>query len=203
MSASPIGSTASQNILVIGGLLVALGYLFWMCNALAPEVVPGSSNVTISYASLLNYGIATLLLAVGVTALVRSRTFRGASRVGGWLLVAGFLLWAVGAVTGPMPFRLPWWFLHLSPLCIIFGSALFGIGGFTAGLVNRSGVLLVTVGGALGMLLIDGPELLWDITGIDLAPSTVWRVLGYLLLLVFGLGWIILGRSRASAYVRR
>jgi hypothetical protein len=62
--------------------------------------------------------------------------------VGGWLLVAGFLLWAVGAVTGPMPFRLPWWFLHLSPPCIIFGSALFGIGAYTAGLVNRSRVLL-------------------------------------------------------------
>jgi hypothetical protein len=70
VSAPPNGSTASQNILVVGGLLIALGYLFWMCNALAPEVVPGPSNVTISYASLLNYGIATLLLAVGVTALV-------------------------------------------------------------------------------------------------------------------------------------
>jgi hypothetical protein len=53
------------------------------------------------------------------------------------------------------------------------------------------------------MLLIDGPELLWDITGVDLAPSIAWRVLGYLLLLVFGLGWIIVGQSRASAYVRR
>ena len=53
------------------------------------------------------------------------------------------------------------------------------------------------------MLLIDGPELVWDITGIDLAPGTVWHVLGYVLLLVFGVAWIILGRSRATASARR
>jgi hypothetical protein len=154
-----------------------------------------SSNTTVSYASLLCYGVATVLLAVGVTLLVRGGPFRGASRVGGWLLVTGFILWAFGAVTGPMPFRVPWWFLHLSPLCIMFGSALFGIGAYARGLVSPSGAWLVGVGGALGMLLIDGPELVWDTTAIDLAPGTVWRVVGYILLLLFGIGWIILGRS--------
>jgi hypothetical protein len=94
--------------------------------------------------------------------------------------------------------------LHLSPLCVLFGSALFGLGAYATGLVNRSGSLLVAVGGALGMLLIDGPQLVWDIAAVDVSPGTVWHVLGYvLLLLLFGLGWIIVGRSPLFANLRQ
>src|ERR1043166_5612929 len=112
MSARIVGSTASQNALAIGGLLLALGYLFWTCNALAPQLVPGASDATVSYASLIVYGIATLLLAIGVLALIRGRSLRGFSRLGGLLLVIGFLLWAFGAALGPTPVQLPWWFVQ-------------------------------------------------------------------------------------------
>src|SRR5437764_12492890 len=124
MSARLVRSTASQNALVVGGLLLALGYLFWTCNALAPRVVPGASEATVAYASLIVYGIATLLLAIGMLALVLGRPFRGFGRVGGWLLVVGFLLWALGAALGPTPVQLPWWFVHLSPIAVLIGSAL-------------------------------------------------------------------------------
>src|SRR5881296_72722 len=150
MSARLVAFLASQNSLAAGGLLLALGYFFWTCNVLAPQLVPGSSNAIVSYASLVNYGIAALLRAVGVTALVRGRTLGGPALIGAWLLVAGFLLWALGAVSGLMPFRLPWWFQHLSPLCIMVGSALFGLGAYATALVHRLAALLVGAGGGLG-----------------------------------------------------
>jgi hypothetical protein len=202
MSARLVGSTASQNAVAVGGLLLAAGYLFWTCNALAPQLVPGASNATVSYGSLIVYGIATLLLAIGVLALIRGRPFSGFSRFGGLLLVVGFLLWAFGAALGPTPIQLPWWFVQLSPLAVLIGSALFGPGAYSSQLVNRSAALLIGVGGTLGMLLIEGPELLWQITGVDLAPGLLWHALGFLLLMLFGVGWVVIGRSRAPTGVR-
>ena len=199
MSAQPSRLWISQAIIILGGILIAFGYLFWTGNALVPNLLPAPPDSPILTASLINFGIATLLLALGLTALILGRRLRGTLRLGGWLLVAGFLLWALGAVTGFMPVRLPWWFVHFSPLCILFGSALFGAAAYGSTIFSRWGALLVGLGGAIGMLLIDGPELVWDITGVDLAPGTVPHALGYLLLLAFGLGWIILGRTRPLA----
>ncbi len=45
-------------------------------------------------------------------------------------------------------------------------------------LVNISAALLIHVCGTLGISLNDGPELLWQITGIDLAPGLLWLHLG-------------------------
>jgi hypothetical protein len=183
----------------MGGILIAFGYLFWTGNALAPSLLPAPPDSPILTASLITFGVATLLLALGLTALILGCRLSGTLGLGGWLLVAGFLLWALGAVTSFLPVRLPWWFVHFSPLCILVGSAVFAAAAYGSTTFNRWGALLVGLGGAVGMLLIDGPELVWDTTGVDLAPGTVPHALGYLLLLAFGLGWIILGRARPLA----
>jgi hypothetical protein len=179
------------STMIVGGALVALGYLFWTGNSLVPDILAAPSDGPVIVISLANYLVASLLLAAGLVVFRSQVKLEGAPAVGRWLLVGGFLLWALGAALAFSPWQLPWWFPHLSPLLIIVGSALFAAVAYRWSQLSG---LLIAAGGCIGMLLVDGPELLWDIARVDVAFGPVVHAIAFLLLFAFGVGWIILGR---------
>lgn len=114
--------------------------------------------------------------------------------IGGWLLVAGFLLWALSTLATLSLLVLPWWASDLDQIALAIGSVLFGLATLDAGVLPGAAALLLVVGGLVGLLPTSVPDLLFLGAGIDVstAPAAV-RTLGYVALVVFGLAWAWLG----------
>jgi hypothetical protein len=190
--------------MILGGALVVFGYLFWVGHGLAPGWPPVTPEGPVDVLSIANYGIDALLLAVGLATLLLpslSGRLSGSGVVGGWLLVSGFGLWTLGAGLSFSPVRLPWWFIQLSPILIMLGSPLFGAAALLARVVPPAGPVLVGVFGLIGMALIEGPELAWGLTGIDVQAGIVVHILAFLALVLFGVGWVLLGSETWRGYL--
>jgi len=181
--------------ILVGGLLVALNYLFWTASGVAPDRISAQPNTLGGELVLLAIGAGTLLLTLGLPTLMQRQRRRLGQMgvVGGWLLVFGFLLWALAALAGTSLVELPLWAGMLDQVLVVIGSVLFGLASYEAGVLPRWAGLGVAVCGLIGLLPSALPDLLFFLAGVDLNPGDALREIGYLALLVFGLAWAWLG----------
>jgi hypothetical protein len=190
-----MGQRLAGLAVVVGGALLALNYLFWTGNGLAPDRINAAPDGPAGMLVLVTIGLGTLLLTLGMPTLMQ-RQYRRLTHTGvfgGWLLVFGFLLWAVGALAGPSILVFPWWLGEADQVMVTVGSVLFGVASYRAGVLPRGAALVVAICGLLGLLPSALPDLLFFLAGIDLNPGAAFRVLGFVALLLFGLGWVRLG----------
>ena len=181
---------------LVGGVLVALNYLFWTGNGLAPDRISAEPNTFGGQLVLLAIGGGTLLLTLGMPTLMqRQRRLGQTGVVGGWLLVFGFLLWALAALAGTSLLELPLWVGMADQVLVVIGSVLFGVASYEAGALPRWGALGVAIFGLVGLLPSAVPDLLFFLAGVDVNTGEALREMGYLALLLFGLAWAWLGYS--------
>jgi hypothetical protein len=192
-----MGPRVAALALMLGGALVGLTYVFWTANGLAPDVVtapaPSSPLGTLLLGGL---GIGALLLTVGLpTLMARQKRQAGTlGDLGGWLVLVGFLVWAVSVLAGPSVVALPPWVLDADQVLLVIGAVLFGLASFDAGVLPGAAALLVAVTGILGLLPTALPDLLSFATGGEVfAGPVALRLVGYMALILFGVAWAWLG----------
>lgn len=192
-----MGPRVAAFALMLGGALVGLTYLFWTANGLAPDLVtappPSSPIGTLLVAGV---GVGALLLTLGMpTLMARQQGTAGTlAEVGGWLVLVGFLVWAVSVLAGPSVVAVPPWVLDADQVLLAIGAVVFGLASFDAGVLPGAAALLVALTGVIGLLPTALPDLLsFGFGGEVFAGPAALRVLGYLALVVFGLGWAWLG----------
>lgn len=192
-----MGPRVAALALMVGGALVGLTYVFWTVNGLAPDALtapaPSSPLGTLLVAGV---GVGALLLTVGVpTLMARQQRQAGTlGDVGGWLVLIGFLVWAVSVLAGPSVVALPPWVLDADQVLLAIGSALFGLASFDAGVLSGRAALLVALTGMVGLLPTALPDLLsFALGGEVFAGPAALRIVGYMALIVFGLAWAWLG----------
>ena len=180
---------------LLGGLLVALNYLFWTGNGLAPDRISAEPNTLGGQLVLLAIGGGTLLLTLGLPTLMQRQHRRLGQMgvVGGWLLVFGFLLWALAALAGTSLLELPLWVGMADQVLVVIGSVLFGLASYEAGVLPRWAALGVAICGLVGLLPSALPDVFFFLAGVDVNPGDALREIGYLALLLFGLAWSWLG----------
>ena len=200
-----MGSRWAGLAAAVGGGLVVVNYLFWTANGVAPDRLPAGPGTPAGAFTLAAIGGGTLLLTLGLPTLMQRqrRSLSEAGVVGGWMLVGGFLLWALGALAGPSVLVLPWWVGETDQLLVAVGSVLFGLASAAAGVLPRWAALLVGVCGLVGLLPSAGPDLLFFVLGLGVAPGVGVRTLGYAALALFGVGWVGLGYAVWTARQRR
>ena len=192
-----MGPRVAALALVLGGALVGLTYVFWTANGLAPEVVaapsPSSPLGTLLVAGV---GVGALLLTLGIPTLMarQQRNAGTLGQIGGWLVLVGFLVWAVSVLAGPSVIALPPWVLDADQVLLAIGSVLFGLASFDAGVLSAGAALLVAVAGLVGLLPTALPDLLsFGLGGEVFAGPAALRIIGYVALIAFGLAWAWLG----------
>jgi hypothetical protein len=190
-----MGNRLAGLAVLVGGVLVALEYLFWTGNGLAPDRISAQPNTPGGQLVLLVIGGGTLLLTLGLPTLMQrqGRRLGQMGVVGGWLLVFGFLLWALAALAGTSLVELPLWVGLADQVLVVVGSVLFGLASHAAGVLPRRAALGVAVCGLVGLLPSALPDLLFFLVGVDLNPGEAVREIGYLALLLFGVAWAGLG----------
>jgi hypothetical protein len=192
-----MGPRVAALALMLGGVLVGLTYVFWTANGIAPDVLtappPSSPLGTLLVAGV---GLGALLLTVGVPTLIarQQRQAGTLGDLGGWLVLVGFLVWAVSVLAGPSVVALPPWVLDADQVLLAIGSVLFGVATFDAGVLSGSAALLVAVTGLVGLLPTALPDLLsFALGGEVFTGPPALRIVGYVALVVFGLAWAWLG----------
>ena len=190
-----MGNRLAGLAVLVGGALVALEYLFWTGNGLAPDRISAQPNTPVGQLVLLAIGAGTLLLTLGLPTLMQRQRRRLGQMgvVGGWLLVFGFLLWALAALAGTSLIELPLWVGLADQVLVVIGSVLFGLASYAAGVLPRWAALGVAICGLIGLLPSALADLLFFLVGVDLNPGEALREIGYLALLLFGLAWARLG----------
>ena len=188
-----------------GGALLAVNYLFWIGNGISPDRVPAGPESPSLRLAVAAVALATVLLAIGLAMLLRYAPARlgRAGEFGGWLLVVGFLFWALGAVASFLPVVLPRSLVLATPFLTAIGSGFFGLAGARAAVLP--GWVAVAVGGLgpLGLAVFAVPELVWGLAGLDVTPAVQVRVMAYAALLVFGAGWVGVGHAASSCRAAR
>jgi hypothetical protein len=191
-----MGQRTAALSLVVGGALLALEYLFWTVESLTPDRVTAPPGSVTSTLVLLAVGSGALLLTLGVpTLMARQRRRAGVlGATGGWLLVVGFLLWTLSILGSLSILGLPWWLPDADQVMLALGAALFGLASYAASILPARAALLVAIGGLVGMLPAAIPDLLFFGAGVDVgAGSGPLRTIGYVALVLFGVGWAWLG----------
>jgi hypothetical protein len=192
-----MGPRVAALALMLGGALVGLTYVFWTANGLAPDILaapPPSSPLGLLLVA--GVGVGALLLTLGVpTLMARQRRQAGMlGALGGWLVLVGFLVWAVSVLAGPSVVALPPWVLEADQVVLAIGSVLFGLVSLDAGVLSARAALLVALAGLVGFLPTALPDLLsFAFGGEVFAGPAALRIVGYVALIVFGLAWAWLG----------
>ena len=192
-----MGPRVAALALMLGGALVGLTYVFWTANGLAPDLLTAPTPSSLLGTLLVGgVGLGALLLTLGVpTLMARQQRQAGTlGAIGGWLVLVGFLVWAVSVLAGPSVVALPPWVLDADQVLLAIGSVVFGLASFDAGVLSGRAALLVALAGIVGLLPTALPDLLsFGVGGEVFAGPAALRVIGYVALIVFGLAWAWLG----------
>jgi hypothetical protein len=194
-----MGPRVAALALMLGGALVALTYVFWTANGLAPDTLPAPAPSSPLGALLVaGVGVGALLLTLGMPTLMASQRRRAGTlgAVGGWLVLVGFLLWAVSVLAGPTVVAVPPWVLDADQVVLAIGSVVFGLASLDAGVLPGRAALLMAVAALVGLLPTAVPDLLvFGSGGQVFAGPAALRIVGFVALIVFGLAWSWLGYS--------
>ena len=192
-----MGPRVAALALMLGGALVGLTYVFWTANGLAPDLLTAPTPSSLLGTLLVGgVGLGALLLTLGVpTLMARQQRQAGTlGDLGGWVVLIGFLVWAVSVLAGPSVVALPPWVLDADQVLLAIGSVLFGVASFDGGVLPGAAAMLVAVTGIVGLLPTALPELLsFAVGGEVFAGPAALRIVGYMALIVFGLAWAWLG----------
>jgi hypothetical protein len=192
-----MGPRVAALALMLGGALVALTYVFWTANGVAPDALAAPAPTSLLGTLLVaGVGVGALLLTLGLPSLMAQQRRQAGSlgSVGGWLVLVGFLVWAVSVLAGPTVVALPPWVLDADQIVLAIGSVLFGLVSLDAGVLPGRAALLVAVAAVVGLIPTAVPDVLALGAGGEVfAGPTALRVLGYAALVVFGLAWAWLG----------
>ena len=192
-----MGPRVAALALMLGGALVGLTYVFWTANGLAPDLLTAPTPSSLLGTLLVGgVGLGALLLTLGVPTLMARQQGQAGTlgAIGGWLVLVGFLVWAVSVLAGPSVVALPPWVLDADQVLLAIGSVVFGLASFDAGVLSGRAALLVALAGIVGLLPTALPDLLsFGVGGEVFAGPAALRVIGYVALIVFGLAWAWLG----------
>src|SRR5919202_6126924 len=158
-----MGPRVAALALMLGGALVGLTYVFWTANGLAPDLLTAPTPSSLPGTLLVGgVGLGALLLTLGVpTLMARQQRQAGTlGAIGGWLVLVGFLVWAVSVLAGPSVVALPPWLLDADQVVLAVGSVVFGLASFDAGVMSGRAALVVAVAAMVGLVPTALPDLL-------------------------------------------